>query len=263
MRLAAVVFTLFSLVVLRPVYAASYYVATWGSDSSVGTNINSPFKTITKAVNKTVAGDIVYVRAGTYREDVEMSKGGASGKPVQLLAYGTEVPLIKGSDVVTGWVQDAGPVWKRTGWVSKSQQVFVDFDARPAKSLQQIGIPASYYGSWEYPTPVGSGRSSMVAGSFYHDPATSTLYVWLPDGSSPNNHVMEVSVRQRLLHLAAPYVTVSGFAFRHSNTSAFVAQGAAVELSSYSLLQNCDIAYMDFAGLNMGYKQSGAQVQQE
>jgi parallel beta-helix repeat protein len=260
MRLSAALVAFALLVVLRPAYAVEYYVATWGNDGAAGTNINVPFKTITRAVDKAVAGDTVYVRAGTYREDVEMRTGGIAGKPIRVFAYGTEVPILKGSDVVTGWVQYSGSIWRKAGWGKNSQQVFVDFDARPAKSLQQIGMPAAHYGAWEYPSPVGSGVSTMVPGSFYYEPSSGSLYVWLPDGSSPNNHTMEVSVRQRLLHLAAPYVWVKGFAFRHSSTSTYAQQGAAVELSSFSTIENCDIAYMDFAGLAMGYKQNGSQA---
>jgi parallel beta-helix repeat protein len=238
--------------------AANYYVATSGNDSNSGTSVNAPFKTISQAVNKVVAGDTVFVRGGTYREDVEMVRGGTAALPVRVLPYQSEVPILKGSDLVTGWVQHSGSIWKKTGWAVNSQQVFVDFDARPDKSLQQIGMPAAHYGAWEYPTPVGSGVSTMTAGSFYWDGYAKTLYVWLRDGSNPNNHVMEASVRQRVFHMAQPYVSLRGFSFRHSNTSAFMPQGAAVELSSHSTIGECDIQYMDFAGLSMGYQQDGA-----
>jgi parallel beta-helix repeat protein len=240
--------------------AATYYVATSGNDSNTGTLVSAPMRTITRAVNKVVAGDTVYVRGGTYREDVEMARGGTATAPVHVLPYGTELPIVKGSDIVTGWVPHSGGIWKKTGWSVNSQQVFVDFDARPGNSLQQIGMPAAHYGSWEYPTPVGSGVSSMIAGSFYWEAWSKTLYVWLKDGSSPNNHVMEASVRQRVFHMAQPYVSLKGFAFRHSNTSAFVQQGSAVELSSHSTIENSDIQYMDFAGLGMGYQQDSSQA---
>jgi parallel beta-helix repeat protein len=240
--------------------AATYYVATTGNDSNTGTSVSAPMRTITRAVNKVVAGDTVYVRGGTYREDVEMARGGTATAPVHVLPYGTELPILKGSDVVTGWVHHSGGIYKRTGWAVNSQQVFVDFDTHPGKSLQQIGHPASFYGSWEYPSPVGSGVSTMKAGSFYWEAWSKTLYVWLKDGSSPSNHVMEASVRQRVFHMAQPYVSLKGFAFRHSNTSAFVKQGSAVELSSHSTIEKCDIQYMDFAGLGMGYQTNGAQA---
>jgi parallel beta-helix repeat protein len=257
MRVRAILLLL-ALAAARTAAAATYYVATTGSDTSAGTSVAAPFKTIQHGVNIAAAGDTVYVRRGTYREDVEMNTGGTAALPIRVFAYPGEVPVIKGSDVVTGWVQQTPNVWMKTGWPYNSQQLFVDFDVQPAKSLQQIGNPSSYFGAWEYPTPVGSGRSTMVAGSFYYDASAATLYLWLKDGSNPNRHVIEASVRRRLFFMSRPYVYLKGFGFRHSNTSAFVQQGAAVELSSHSTIEDCDIEYMDFAGLELGYQQDGA-----
>jgi parallel beta-helix repeat protein len=142
--------------------------------------------------------------------------------------------------------------------------VFVDFnDANPTsgpRPLQQIGMPSGYYSSWEYNAPVGSGLSSLRAGSFYVDKGASTLYVWLADGSSPNNHRMEVSVRGRLIFLQRPYIVLDGLKFRHSNASAGSQQGAAVELSSYDTMQNCDVQFVDFAGVSMGYQHTGSRL---
>jgi parallel beta-helix repeat protein len=244
---------------IQSAVSATYYVAPTGNDGNAG-SIAAPFRTISRGVSKAVAGDTVYVRGGTYREDVEMSTGGSAGNPIRVLAYAGEIPLVKGSDVVTGWVKHNGAIWKKTGWQSNSQQVFVDFDAAPGKSLQQIGMPASHYTSWEYPSPVGSNVNTMIAGSFYYEKASATLYVWLKDGSDPNSHAMEVSTRRRVFFMSRPYVQLKGFAFRHSNTSAFAQQGAAVELSSHSSIEDCDIEYMDFAGLGLGYQQDGASA---
>lgn len=241
--------------------ATTYYVATNGNDSNSGTSLSSPFKTIQRAMNRAVAGDTVLIRGGTYREQVEVTvSGGTATNPIYVSAYSTELPVIKGSDVVPGWVLHSGAIWKKTGWPHNSQQVFVDFDARPAKSLQQIGMPSQYYTTWEYNKPVGTGLASMTAGSFYYDPSTMTLYVWLADSSDPNKHVMEASVRRRLFFLHKPYIHLKGLAFRHSNTSAFIQQGAAVELSSNSVIEKCDIQYTDFAGLGLGYLQENVQA---
>jgi len=46
--------------------AATYYVATNGSDSNSGTSVSSPFKTMQHAADLTNPGDTVYVRGGTY-----------------------------------------------------------------------------------------------------------------------------------------------------------------------------------------------------
>lgn len=238
--------------------ATTYYVANNGSDGNTGTSINAPMRTIHRAMAKVVAGDTVLVRGGTYRESIYADRGGAAGNPVTVSAYQDEVPIIKGSDVVAGWTLHGGNIWKKTGWKYNSQQVFVDLQDN--KGLQQIGKPSSYYGSFEYPTPVGSGLASMTAGSFYYDPLALTLYVWLPDGSDPNNHVIEASTKRRLFFMAAGHIHLKRLAFRHSSSSAFIKQGAAVELGNYSIMENCDVQYTDFAGVTMGYLKTGAQV---
>lgn len=244
----------------QPALAITYYVATDGSDSNSGTSTTAPFRTIQRAMNVVVPGDNVQIRGGTYREQIEATRGGTATAPITVSAYPGEIPVIKGSIVVTGWVLDSGTVWKKTGWLPNSQQVFVDFDASPKKSLQQIGMPSQYYTSWEYPSPIGSGRASMTPGSFYFDAAASTLYVQLADGSDPNLHVMEVSVLRRLFMMHQPYLRLKGLRFRHTSTSAFAQQGAAVELSTGSVIEDCDIQYVDFSGLGMGYQQDGTHA---
>ena len=46
----------------------TYYVATTGSDSNSGSNINEPYLTIAKALTVATSGDIVYVSAGVFDE---------------------------------------------------------------------------------------------------------------------------------------------------------------------------------------------------
>lgn len=238
-------------------WSATYYVANSGNDASSGTTLSSPFKTVQKAMNVAVGGDTVYVRGGTYREEVSVTRGGGSaGKYVNLFAYNNEVPVIKGSELVTGWVKHSGNIWKKTGWVTNSQQVFTA--NKDTHSLQQIGMPSRFYDAFKFPSPIGSGVSSMTAGSFYYDAGGKTLYIWLADGSDPNTQPIEVSIRRRLLYMAVPYIHVKGIAFRHTSLSAFGEQGSAVELSSYSIIEKCDIQYTDFAGLNMGYLKTGS-----
>lgn len=261
-RPAAVVF---ACLLFAAAEAATYYVGPQGSDYSSGLWPETPFRSIQKAMNVAVAGDTVFIRTGVYREQIDVYRGGgAPGKPVTVKNYNGEPAYIKGSDIVTDWLHHEGAIWKKTGWAANSQQVFVDFnDANPAaglKSLQQTGMPSRFYGQWEYNNPVGSGLVDMTPGSFYHDAATQTLYVWLADGSNPNDHVIEASVRRRLFFMGKPWIVLDGLKFRHSNISAFIQQGAAVELSSHSVMQNCDVQFTDFAGVSTGYLQSNSQV---
>ncbi|HKU70913.1 MAG TPA: right-handed parallel beta-helix repeat-containing protein [Burkholderiales bacterium] len=241
--------------------ATTYYVATSGYDGNSGKSTSAPFRTIQHAANVVNPGDVVLIRNGNYRESIEAIRGGTASAPVTFQNYPNESPVILGSKVVTGWVSDGGAVWKKTGWTVNSQQVFYDFQASPKKSLQKIGMPSGWYTTWEYPTPVGSGRSTMKAGSFYWSGSSQTLYVWLPDGSNPNNHVMEASTQMRLFNMHQPYIRLKGLKFRHSNTSAYAQQGAAVELSSHSVADGIDVQHTDFAGISLGYQSDGAVVQ--
>ena len=48
-----------------PVLSATWFVATNGLDTNIGTS-NSPFATIMKAQSSASSGDVVYLRGGTY-----------------------------------------------------------------------------------------------------------------------------------------------------------------------------------------------------
>ena len=257
LRQAGVLACLFLAV---PAWATTYYVAPYGNDANTGKSTSAPLKKINRALEKVVAGDTVVLRGGTYREQVEVKRPGAAGKPIIIMNYPGEVAVIKGSDVVKGWVRHSGNIWKKTGWPYNSQQVFMNFDAGNTKSLQQIGMPSSYYGSWEYPTPVGSGLANRAVGWLCYDRGAKVLYVQLPDNSDPNGRVMEASVRWRVLFMHHPYIYVKGLRFRHSNVSAHTQMGAAVELSSHSTLEQVDVQYMDFAGIGFGYQRDNGRV---
>jgi hypothetical protein len=66
--------------------ATVYYVATTGSDSNPGT-IDKPWLTIQHAVDIVIAGDTVYIRAGTYHERVQALSGNGGGSNKGYIAY--------------------------------------------------------------------------------------------------------------------------------------------------------------------------------
>jgi len=71
------------------------YVAPNGNDSNPGTK-SSPWRTLKKAGNSAVAGDTIYVRAGTYNERLEPKNSGSAGKFITFSAYPGEKPIIEG-----------------------------------------------------------------------------------------------------------------------------------------------------------------------
>jgi Right handed beta helix region len=84
-----------------------YYVSPTGSDDSFG-NSDQPWRTIQRAANSLAPGDTVIVRAGTYRERVEINVNGSPGQPITFQGErgpnGEWLSIIDGGDPVSGWV---------------------------------------------------------------------------------------------------------------------------------------------------------------
>lgn len=74
----------------------TYYVSPSGNDNSAGT-IDAPFKTLNKVWTKIVAGDIVYLRGGTYAFNNTQyldSKNGTAASPIKIYGYPGEKPVL-------------------------------------------------------------------------------------------------------------------------------------------------------------------------
>jgi hypothetical protein len=85
------------LYVSLTISGATYYVAPNGSDSNTGM-LASPFFTLNKAWTVVAAGDIIYMRGGTYHYGTTMNsltgKSGTSGNTIKVWAYPGEYPVI-------------------------------------------------------------------------------------------------------------------------------------------------------------------------
>ncbi|MCK4958639.1 MAG: hypothetical protein KAT00_04555, partial [Planctomycetes bacterium] len=103
--------------VLLPAYAfgGDVYVATDGSDSDKG-RIDSPFRTIEKAVSELDPGETCYIRGGTYHEEVVINNlDGTSSSPITFTNYNGEEVIIDGTEPVSsGWTVHSGNIYKTT-----------------------------------------------------------------------------------------------------------------------------------------------------
>ena len=91
--------------------AAEIHVALKGRDSNPGTPA-APLRTIQRAADLTLPGDVITVHAGVYRERIAPPRGGSSEteRIVYQAAPGEKVE-IAGSEIVKGWVKGAGDTW--------------------------------------------------------------------------------------------------------------------------------------------------------
>ena len=75
----------------------SYYVSTSGNDNNPGT-IVSPWHTIQHAANSVIAGDTVFVRAGVYREHINVPvSGNATAGYTTFQSYPGETAIVDGT----------------------------------------------------------------------------------------------------------------------------------------------------------------------
>ncbi len=76
----------------------TYYVDnSKGDDSNPGTTQNLAFKTIQQANEKVAAGDIVYVKNGTYDENITVIKSGNSNNWIVFQAFPGHKPFVRGT----------------------------------------------------------------------------------------------------------------------------------------------------------------------
>src|SRR4030042_1234212 len=89
------------LIIIAPVEldAAIYYVASNGNNDNPGTDL-LPWLTIQKAADTMVAGDMVYIKAGTYAEQVEIINNGTPYAYITYSAYPGHIVTIDGSSVI-------------------------------------------------------------------------------------------------------------------------------------------------------------------
>ena len=90
--------------------ATSYYVSPSGNDAWPGTQ-TQPFLTIQFAVNKLMAGDTLFIRAGDYHETVALGSSGTAAAPITIQAAPREHPTLIGATPAAGpWTAYSGAI---------------------------------------------------------------------------------------------------------------------------------------------------------
>lgn len=231
--------------------ATEYHVAQThvaAADTNPGTAAQ-PFQTISAAVKKLVPGDTVWVHNGVYREQVEYEAEGMSWThPITVAVWPGDEVTVKGSDIVTGWENHEGAIWKKSNWETNSQMVFVD-----GGNLQQIAGEMVKYlvtgNRWK--GRVGEGLADLTENSFFVDREGKTLYIQLAGGKDPNAATVEVSKRNFLWVASGKYLVIEGFRMMHSNTSAYVNWPSVRIRGEHIVFQNNHVSWCDFIGLGI------------
>lgn len=214
------------------VSAKEYHVSVNGNDANDG-SLAKPFKTISAAANVAMAGDVITVHAGVYREQIMPPRGGNSEREriIYQAAKGEKVE-IKGSEIIKGWQKTGNDTW-------------------------EVKIPNSYFGKFNpYNDLIRGDWYSPPKGSKYHTGAVYLNGDWLMEALSkedvdkaaeekkplwwanvdsentiiraqfknvdPNKETVEINVRQKVFYPEKPFtnfITVRGFTMEHAATN--------------------------------------------
>lgn len=92
--------------------------ANWWVDQSVsssgnGLTLATAFKTIDEAANVAAPGDVVVIKAGTYRETITTNNSGTSGNPIVFRGATGETVIISGLNTLsTSWSSYSGNIYR-------------------------------------------------------------------------------------------------------------------------------------------------------
>ena len=226
-----------------------YHVSVNGSDSAAGTK-DAPFQTINHAASIAVPGDTIQVHSGEYREWVDPRNGGLSDyQRITYEAASGEHPIIKGSEIVTGWERLEGTVWKKVlpnttfgSFNPYAQKLEGDWLEEPKEydlhlgDVYLNGVSMYEASSLEdlYAAPV---RTIHVQNVLRFDPERvlhpeQTVYRWYAQvndshttilctfqDTDPNEALVEINVRQCCFYPSKTginYITVRGFEMAHA-----------------------------------------------
>jgi len=122
----------------------NYFVGVDGDDLNPGT-IERPFKTLECALRMAEAGDVVFVRGGTYRcaSTVHLDKSGEPGKHIRLRAYSNEAPVFDFSRAKGSGFDITGAYWHLKGLtIADAENTGIDLETPGAHHnvLEQICV---------------------------------------------------------------------------------------------------------------------------
>jgi len=104
-------YALVSITIACPAISQNIYVSPGGDDSNAGT-LNSPKRTIQAAANQLKSGDTLFLREGSYHEEVFLENlRGSASNPVVFKAYRDEHPIVDGT-VNLEEIKSAGASWE-------------------------------------------------------------------------------------------------------------------------------------------------------
>ncbi|BCM89152.1 hypothetical protein IAD21_00996 [Abditibacteriota bacterium] len=176
------------------------------------------FRTIGEAAKKVVAGDVVLIHAGVYREDVRVEASGTQAQPIRFEAAPGANVVVTGADVLSGWRKEGetgGNVFS-TEWkykflgFSKTMAHPDDEEHRLIGRVEQVFVGG-------YALRQVLSRDKVTRGTFFADTEEGRLYIQTAnDMRDLNNARVEASTRGEFWNINGAWVQTRGIRFRYA-----------------------------------------------
>ena len=273
-----------------PAHAQDLYVSKAGHDSNSGSK-DEPFLTINHAVSRAKAGDSVIIREGTYREQVNLARGGESeSKRLVISAAEGEKVFIKGSERVKNWQWDD----KKKYWtVSVDKDVFGSFNPFKAsvRYPKRVTVDSEFNQTgWQtYGLNVHRGNvlinNAPLKEVFNTSTVSKTNMSWFVEvkknqtliyanfnALNPNEEMTEILVREKVIaatkRMNVSYVTVKGLRIHHAATywaPPTVYQPGMIEPNggNHWIIENNDISHSRAVCISIGIPKGEVRIRKE
>ncbi len=207
-------------VTLPPATAPSdgtLFVSPLGSDSNNG-SWASPFLTIQKAATVANPGAVIYIRQGTYREEVRPARSGTSENPIIFKGMPNETAVVSGANVVNGgWSLHSGNIYKTAAmdWDlgRGANQIFVD-----GAAMIEARYPNATDGNPSYPgwqtnasaSGVGTSNVSLTSNALSGNWTGAGVYIHLYHGYPQTGVVTSSSGSTQQVLMDTPWSAALG-----------------------------------------------------
>lgn len=255
----------------------TYYVDITTAVSGDGTQKN-PFRTISEAAQKAVAGDSVIVAPGVYREYVNPANGGTESARI---TYQSQVPLgavISGSERITEWKPYKGDVfvaridnqrfgsynpyttlvrgdWFIATFTAHTGEVYLNGKSLyEVTSLEKVLSPEINEASWDKEFSVYTWYTEQDSA------ANQTVIYANFHGADPCKELVEINVRENCFYPSKEgvgYITLSGFTVRQAATqwappTAYQEGMIGPHWSKGWIIEDCEISDSKCSGISLG-----------
>lgn len=229
-------------------FAATHEVAQnhpQATDDGPG-SAEKPWKTISRAASTALAGDVVIIHSGVYRERVVAKNSGTPEAPIRFEAAPGEHVVVTGADRLTNW-QKASP--QQPVYAAAWPHRFIGWNphmTHPADEYHRVIGRCEQVVVDGYLLRQVIDRSQLAPGSFFVDVTNKTLLVWDTGNRDLNKVHVEASRRQEVLRVEGACVQVRGLRFRYAANMA--QHGGVVLAGHHNTLEDCVIESMNACG---------------